>query len=283
MTNSSASPFPPPLACYPGLTTDQLQSINAIENGVFGLQSASSPSQFDTSCFPNRPIYGVLDIFGLRLPFADSPTGVARQAAVLTRDASKRAIISAGQALSTLPATSSTNITATTTDPRRYGTTNNLNHVILEYLMSISDVNLAIAVARFILSKSTSALPPASTSALFSAIPSLPLIEVAVFGDVIPPDISSTASSFSTPNGGLFFGTDASLSLRQWTINAVQQSVVWTDLAVSPDVVRDNSFADNAFNLVWDPAFSSFHSINNAVVTTSNITAAFRTVNKFTP
>ncbi|KAK7694809.1 hypothetical protein QCA50_001997 [Cerrena zonata] len=281
MTNSSSSPFPPPLACYPGLTTTQLQSINTFESTVFGLSTAPSASQFDTSCFPNRPIYGVLDILQLRLPFTDSQTGIARQAAVLSRDASKRAVVYSGQVLSAFPAVNSTNITAVTTDPRRYGTTNNLNHVMLEYLISINDVNIAIALAKFVLSNP--ALPPASNSALFSALSSLPAIEVAVFGDVHPPDVTSAVSSFSTPNGGLFFGTSASLSLRQWTINAARGSVVWTDLAVSPEVVRDNSFDDTVFNSVWDPAFTFFHSTNTAIVNTSVIVSAFNTVQKFTP
>lgn len=281
MTNTSSSPFPPPLACYPGLTTSQLQSINTLESSVFGLSTASPTSQFDTLCFPNRPIYGVLDILRLRLPFMDSQSGTAKQAAVLSRDASTRAVVYSGQVLSTLPLTNSTDITAVTTDPRRFGTLNNLDHVVLEYFRSISDVNIAIALAKFILTNP--ALPPTSTGALFSALSSLPVMEVAVFGDVHPPDITSTTSSFSNPSGGLFFGTSAALSLRQWTINAVQNTLVWTDVAVSSEIVRDNSFVDQTFNSVWDPAFTFFHTTNTAVVNVSTIVSSFVNVNKFAP
>ena len=75
MTNTTTTPFPPPLACYPDLSSSQLTKLNSLETGVFGLPSVSSPSSFDTSCFPDRPVYGVVDLLRLRLPFPDDRQG----------------------------------------------------------------------------------------------------------------------------------------------------------------------------------------------------------------
>lgn len=279
LTNSTSAPFPPPLACYPGLSSTQQQTINTFESNVFGLSSASPASTFDTSCFPNRPIYGVLDIPRLRLPFVDSRTGLAKQAAVLStqaQEAASRAVVYNGEVLSTFIGSSSPpNLTATVQNPRRFGTMNRIDHVILDYLQSIPDVNVAIALVGFILSGSAN--PPTSDSSiLFNALSTLPILEVAVFGTINPSDIVATVSSFSDPKGRLFFGTDQSLALRQWSINAVQGGEVrWAELATSAGIVEDDSFTDSNFNSVWNPAFNFFHIPNNAVVGVSNITTGF--------
>jgi hypothetical protein len=99
---------------------------------------------------------------------------------------------------------------------------------------------------------------------------------------VIPQDVEGIASSFTTPSGGLFFGTDQSLALRDWAMVATHTSVTWTEFVNSPTVVNDNSFTDNAFNEVWNPAYLFFHSNSNVTVTVGNITAGFTAVNKFT-
>ena len=112
---------------------------------------------------------------------------------------------------------------------------------------------------------------------------SLPALELAVFGSVTPPDVSSAYSSFSDPQGNLFFGTTASENVRFWAINAVQQEVVWAELATSAEVVRDGSFSDSGFNAVWNPAFEFFHTVNDQNVSVNNITAAFQTEGKFAP
>ncbi|KAI0080078.1 hypothetical protein K474DRAFT_1590781 [Panus rudis PR-1116 ss-1] len=281
MTNSSTDPFPPPLACYPGLNSTQLQTVSTFESSVFGLSAPNAAQQFDKNCFANHPIYGILNLLQLRLPFTTSRP-VARQAAVLRREAYPRAVIYSGEVLSALPdATTTPNLTSTVTDPRQFGTVNNIHHVLLNYLSSFPDVNLAIALVRTVLNPSV--VPPTSDNALFSALDSIPALEVAVFGNVLPADISGTVSSFATPSGNLFFGTDQSLVLRQWTIDAAQSSIAWAERATSPEVVRDSSFTDDAFNGVWNPAFNFFHTPNNAVVNVGNITASFQAVGKFSP
>lgn len=275
LTNASSTPFPPPLSCYPGLTPAQTQLAQQLETQVFGLPRASPASTFDPSCYPNRPVYGVLDILQLRLPFMDQRTGVAKQAALLTRDASTRAVIYAGELVSAFPGDGTPG--PVSTDPRQYGTLSNLEHVILQYLKSIPDVNLAQEVVEYVLK--TPALPPDSgaQAVLFNSLSLLPIIEVAVFGTVDASDIASTTSSLSDPQNQLFFGTDASAAVRDWSINAVGTGVLWTELATSVNVTVDTSFTNAGFNFVFGNASAFFHHApSNVIVNTGNITSAFQ-------
>ncbi|KAJ3490581.1 hypothetical protein NLI96_g1350 [Meripilus lineatus] len=292
LTNSSTTPFPPPLACYPGLGVTQLQSVNAFETGAFGLSEAQLETKFDTdNCYPNRPIYGVLDLLRLRLPFVDTRTGLAKQAAVLTRKVLPRTVVYSGEVLSALPGNNNpVSVTNSTIDPRQFGTlsasTFNFNHVLLKYLSSM-DVTVAISLVSFILSLQSvpTPVPPVSTTSFFQSIPSLPALEVAVFGTVLPTDVSATYSSFSRPDGTtLFMGTDESVAVRDWSLVAVPSgSVVWAELATSPEVVRDTSFTDVAFNSVFTQTFNFFHFPSGATVNVGNVTGAFHNVQKFSP
>lgn len=259
--------FPPPLACHPGLSSAQLQLLNSLETSVFGLISAPGASTFDTSCFPNRPVYGVLDILQLRLPFNDGRTGVAKQAVVLTRDAYSRAVVYSGEAVSALPGPSSSSLLST--DPREYGTMNTLSHVIFKYLRSL-DVSTASALVDFVLG--SPAVPPEGS--VLSALSSLPTLEVAVFGSITTSDVSSVASALSNATGGLFFGTQDSAIMRNWTLGA-SHPMVWTSNATSPKVVRDRSFDNNLFNNIWENASKFFNEVSQSIVTESNITVAF--------
>lgn len=273
LTNSTSTPFPPPLSCYPGLTSTQTQALQELESTVFGLSPAPSASTFDTSCYPDRPVYGVLDLLALRLPFPDGRNGVAKQAALLTRDASSRAVVYSGEVVSALPGT---NVPGTlSTDPRQYGTMTDLNHVILQYLRSIPDINTAIQVVEYVLQPAV--LPPDNgvLPTLFAALSSLPLIEVAVFGTVDPSDIASTVSSLSDPNNNLFFGTSVSHAVRDWALVATEQGMEWTELATSQKVVQDTSFTNENFNFVLNNATVFFDTNSNEIVGVSNITAAF--------
>lgn len=280
LTNSTSDPFPPPLACYPGLSTDQTDLLNSVETSVFGLGSASSPTTFDSSCYSNRPIYGVLDILQLRLPFPDSTSNVSRQAAVLHGDVSPRAVVYSDGLLSALPDGEVTTPSSSSLDPREFGTINHLNHVLLDFFTSIPDISIARALATWVLQDSPT--PPSSDTKLGQGLDSIPVLEVAVFGSVVPSDISYVASSLATPSGDLFFGTDASLALRDWAIVGTGTSVAWTDSALASEIVDDNTFSNDNFNAVWTPAFTFFHTTNDAVVDVSNITRSFTQENLFT-
>jgi hypothetical protein len=278
LTNSSSAPFPPPLSCYPSLPTSQFALITDLETSVFGLTPPTAQTNFTNSCFADRPIYGVLDILHLRLPFPDSQTGTAKQAAILSRDVTPRAVIYNGEVLSSLPNSNVSSIP--TTDPRRFGTLNHINHVLLHFFEAIPDVNVAIQFVQYVLSSAVT--PPSSDTLLGQSLDVIPTLEVAIFGSVTPPDLEGVVSSFSTPSGALFFGSDDSLAVRDWAIVGAQKSVTWTVSANSSEIVNDDSFTDDSFNAVWNPAFLYFHSSTNATVNVGNITAAFSSVNKFT-
>ncbi len=276
LTNSSTAPFPPPLACYPGLTQSQFQLISNFETSVFGLSPLTAQTNFNDSCFPNRPVYGVLDILHLRLPFQYLQSS-AQQAAILSRDASPRVVVYKGEVLSGL--TNSNTSTIPTTDPRQFGTLNHMNHVLLDFFEAIPDIDVATQFVEYVLSSPVT--PPSNYTLLGQSLDTIPTLEVAIFGSVTPPDVVGVASSFTTPSGNLFFGTTQSLAVRDWAIVATRSSVTWTEFANSPEVVDDNSFTDNAFNAVWNPAYLFFHSSSDATVGVKNITSGFAAVNKF--
>jgi len=280
LTTSKSAPFPPPLACYPGLNSTQIQQVNTMETLVFGLPPVSAATQFNTSCFADRPIYGVLDVLQLRLPFIDSWTGVAKQAAVLTADVRPRVVVYSGEVLSALP--NAPNATTMQTNPLQYGTLGDFNHVILNYISSIPDVNVATALVKFVLS--SPAVPPTNTSTLFQSLASIPVLEVGILGTISPSDISSSVSSFTTPSGNLFFGSDQATLFRNWTITGTGTSVAWTEFASSPEVVRDSSYDSSVFNQVWNAVSTYLHTSNPGVtVGVSNITQSFEQTGSFSP
>lgn len=277
LTNSSTAAFPPPLACYPGLSQSQFQLITNFETSVFGLSPPTVQNNLNVSCFPNRPVYGVLDVLRLRLPFPDSGTRV-NQAAILSRDASPRVVVYNGEVLSGL--TNSKTSSTSTTDPRQFGTLHHMSHVLLNFFKAIPDIDVATQLVGYVLSSPVT--PPSNDTLLGQSLNTIPTLEVAVFGSVTPPDVTGVVSSFSTPSGDLFFGTNQSLAVRDWAIVAAQTSVTWTEFASSPKVVDDGSFTDSAFNAVWNPAYLYFHSSSNVSVSVDNITTGFTAVNKFT-
>ncbi|PPQ85886.1 hypothetical protein CVT25_015828 [Psilocybe cyanescens] len=282
-TSSPSSPFPPPLSCFPGLSSTALQQINSIETNVFGLQAATSTSQFNPACYPDRPIYGVLDVLRLRLPFLDTRTGVVREAAVLTRDATPRVIVYKGELLSTLlTGTSATApFTPAQLDPRQYGTMSLADHVILQYLSSITDITVANALVKFVLDTATKApTPPDISSSLYQSLQSIPALEVAIFGEVPPSDLTSTVAAFTNPSGSLFFGSDDGSALRNWTINTVGGSIVWTQNATSPLIVRDKSLSDTTITQTWNAiSLAITHNIPN--IGLANITTTFTNTQDF--
>jgi hypothetical protein len=277
LTNSSTAPFPPPLSCYPGLTQSQSQLITTLETSVFGLSPPTTQANFNDSCFADRPIYGVLNILHLRLPFRDSQTG-PKQAVILSRAASSRVVVYNGEVLSGLPTSDTSSIP--TTNPLQFGTLDNINHVLLNFFEAIPDINVATQLVDYVLSYPV--IPPLNNTLLGQSLNTIPTLEVAVFGSVTPPDVMGVVSSFTTLSGSLFFGTDQSLAVRDWAMVAAQKGVTWTEFANSPTIVDDDSLTDSAFDEVWSPAYLYFHSASNAIVTVGNITAGFAAINKFT-
>ena len=256
MANSTSTQFPPPISCYPGLNSSQIDRINALETTVFGLAPASSTSSFSASCFPDRPKYGVVDLLQARLPFPDGRKGVGLQGSALTNDAKIRTIIYSGEILSALPGASTLPpILSNSTDPREFGNFQFLNHVLLNYLSTISNSNLTLAMdlVNFVLS-SNSTTSIASDSTLASSFSSLPVLEFAVFGEITPQDIDFSVSSFSTSDGSLFFGSSAAETFREWALVDSDELIEWTESAVSPQVVSEGATVNANFEAVWKPA-----------------------------
>ncbi|THV04843.1 hypothetical protein K435DRAFT_961576 [Dendrothele bispora CBS 962.96] len=281
MTNSSTNPFPPPLSCYPDLNSTLTSAIDSVEQSVYGLSAVQTTSKFDASCYPDRPIYGVLDVLRLQLPFVDTSSNtLPKQAAVLDRDANPRAILRNGKLLSALPDSfDSSVITSSSLNPRSYGTMSSLNHVLLAYLSSISNVNVTVAqeLVAFLLSSNTQ--PPSNDSTLGQSLSSIPSLEVAVFGSVLPADIDHTVSSFSTSNGSLFFGSVEGEAFREWTISGTGSRVNWAENALSTSVAQDSSLSDDTFNNIWNNASVAIqHDLTTVGV--SNITTALRVSGK---
>ena len=280
------SSFPPPLACSPMIDATRLKNINAIEQGAFGLSAiASVPATFDSSCFTNRPVYGVLDLLRLRTPFVDGRAQVAKQAVVLNPDASLRLVVRAGEALVGYPSPATpVNYAPSALDPKSYGTIDNLNHVLLNYLRMMP-VDEASKLASYIASSTN--IPPSadffnstttdtakaisttnSTTAFTFA--DVPVLEVALFGTLGSDDVASTVSSLSTPSGSLFFGSDNGDIFRQWAVQSSVEdnSVTWADSAFAPRVYKESKSADNTFFAVWQGA-STLISNAQAVGTTT--------------
>ncbi|KAG7099311.1 hypothetical protein E1B28_001169 [Marasmius oreades] len=282
MRNDSNSPFPPPLGCYSGLNQSVIDRINKVEQGVFGLSAVSPASSFDISCFPGRPIYGVLDVLRLRLPFIDSHAGTGKQAVVLRQDVYPRAILHTGELLSALgPFSETLEATPFIANPRDHGTVNNVNHVILNFLLSISDVNLAMSLIQFILlARGT---PPPDNGFIAKSLSSIPSIEVAIFGSVSGADVTSAVSSFSTPSGSMFFGSSAAQAMRQWSIDGLSGAgVSWTENATSQEIARDNKLDDSIWNDVWRAASTALER-DAPNVGIKNVTDSLRNNGKFSP
>jgi hypothetical protein len=249
-SNSSTSSFPPPLSCYPRLSSRQLDQINSFETSIFQLPSAASASNFTEECFSDRPVYGVLDIFRLRLPFLDGER--PRQAAVLRPDAVPRAAVYIGDLLGTsLAGANSTRSPNTPQDTRRVGTLSFSDHVLLQYFTSIP-VEIAVEAVKFVLASGDHiAVPPDPSSPLFNSLSSVPPLEVAIFGNILSADIAGTVSSLTTSSQALFFGAPEGQRFRSWAIES-RSGVTWAQNATSPLIVKDTNFDDQTLNDAWD-------------------------------
>ncbi|KAG9011676.1 hypothetical protein FRB93_002737 [Tulasnella sp. JGI-2019a] len=258
--------FPPPLACNPMINSQQLKALNSVEQAVFGLPAVPSvPSTFNTSCFGMRPVYGVLDLLGLRLPFNSDESGMPLQAAVLTSAAASRALVRSGSALSTYPSGPGADVPLTALLPANYGTMLHLNHVALDYLQSLS-LDQAKLVASLVSGTSSVALNS-------TTLGSIPILEVAFFGSVGPTGIDHSVSSFSSPSGSLFFGSASGNVFRQWAANTAEtatEAVIWAESAVALQVVKETAANDTTFEGVWNGASTIITNANTLGTTTGS-------------
>jgi len=275
MSSSNTTSFPPPVACYPDLSGVNRVDIDTVETTAFGLPSSSpvTSSNFVVGCFASRPTYGILNVLNLHLPFADGRQGLTIQASQLTTSAGPRAILKAGEQLVGLTRASAPSarpsafIPASSADPRQYGTLLHLNHVALAYLQSFPTAALAATAAQFIVLNSRS--PPNNDSTLFldtNSLLDIPIIEVVVFGQLLPVDIDASYSSFSGPEGQLFFGTQRGDVFRKWALHDSNDTVLWSTGATARTVVPEAKEPYSAFEAVWQAALGGNLTTPDSVV-----------------
>lgn len=248
--------FPPPQGCNPMMSDAQIKAVNSIEQTAFGLSAISpNPTSFDINCFDNRPVYGVLDVTRLRLPFLDDKKNAPLQAAVLGGDAGSRVLVRSGLALSGYPSLPAADVPKDALVPSNYGTMQHMSHVILQYLKVLPVVQAA-ALATFILSAGTA--PP--TKSLFGTtnssitLQSIPVVEVALFGGLGPDDVDHSVSSMASTSGGLFYGSSTGGVFRSWARNVAQsttEAIVWSDSAIASKAAVEAPRNDTTFDQIW--------------------------------
>ena len=275
MSSSNTTSFPPPAACYPGLSEANKADVDTVETTAFGLHSSGSvtSTNFDVGCFASRPTYGILNVLNLRIPFVDGRQGLTIQASQLTTAASTRAVLKAGEQLVGLARASApsarpnTPISASNADPRQYGTLLHLNHVALAYLQTFPNTTLAATAARFIMS--TARLPPTNDSSLFldtNSLLNIPIIEVSMFGQLLPADMDSFYSDFAGPLGELFFGTQRGDVFRNWALRESNDTLLWSTGAIARTVIREVKKPYTAFENVWRATLEGNHTTLGSVV-----------------
>ena len=265
----------------PNLNAALRDQLSSVETSVYGLQPLPAQSRVDPSCFPSRPVYGVLNILRLRAPYVDA--NLAGQSAILKREALPRVAIYNGNAF-TGGYNGSIPISPALLDPRQYGTLAFSDHIILQYLSSM-DVRIASAVVKFVLNSVTkAAIPPDLASLVYQSLDKIPAFEVAVFGSITPADVESTTSTFMTPRGSFFFGSTEGAAFRNWAIATVAGPIVWAQNATSPLVVRDTTLDSTS------TISRTFTSIADAIAGNTarrlgltNITTAFTNTKDFSP
>ncbi|GAA5864508.1 hypothetical protein JCM1840_000524 [Sporobolomyces johnsonii] len=266
-TNQSS--FPPAIGCLPNLSDDDVQRVNDVEANVFGLADVTSSQALNGTCL-DRPLYGLLNLLSLRLPFSssDSRSSLPQQALVISTEDSSRVSVHAGELLAAGAIASATTSPTAPATLERFGLLSNLDHVLLDYLTLLDTATAQLLIA-YVLSSPSG--PPAATSALSQAtnsLASLPMLEVQLWGGLRYSEISLVRSGLSSSDGSaLFFGSDDGDSFRTWAIsgtttttttssgNAGVGEIEWTLDAQEAEVAPDTSVAGStAFQKVWASA-----------------------------
>ena len=266
MSLSTTTSFPPPAACYPGLSGVNRADIDTVETTAFGLPSSTptTSARFDVGCFTSRPTYGILNVLNLRLPFVEKRQGLNIQASQLTTAVGPRVVLKAGEQLVGLARASASSarpnspISVSNADPRQYGTLQHLNHVALAFLQSFPSTRLAADAAQFIMSSSQ--LPPENNSSLFldtNSLFNIPLIEVSVFGQLLPTDMDLWDSHLAGPQGELFFGTQRGDVFRNWALRGSDDTILWSTGPLARTVVREVLERSSTFEDVWQATLNA--------------------------
>ncbi|GAA5911425.1 hypothetical protein JCM6882_004999 [Rhodosporidiobolus microsporus] len=254
--------FPPAVGCVGGVSSEVVERVNEVEQGAFGLAAVQAGQTGNATCV-NRPLYGLLNLLNLRLPFpsSDSRTSLPQQSLVLSSSSSitSRISLHAGELLSAgaSSAAPSSSLTAPTSI-ERFGLLSAMDHVLLDYLLLFPSVSTAKLFVSYVLSSSST--PPASSDELFTAsnsLASIPQLEVQIWGGVQKADISFARSGLSSSaSSSLFFGSPAGSSFRSYALSSspTLARIEWAPSAESVQVANDTSVGGgggSAFETVW--------------------------------
>lgn len=188
--------------------------------------------------------------------------------------------------------------------PDAFGYLNHLDSLLFTFMQSLPNDGFLKDLINYVLASSSSAIngqtdlrssqksgiasslpPPNSTSypALFASLPSLPLIEVELWGGLPPSAIDHIVSSFTGPssssslsptspsssdngNATMIFGQATGDALRSWVHTTLastaaaaggqQKSIRWALNATSPDYALDDG-QSSTFQAIWDSSRSA--------------------------
>ncbi|GAA6007514.1 hypothetical protein JCM10207_006371 [Rhodosporidiobolus poonsookiae] len=260
-----------PLGCQ-GLSGEVKERVEKVEVGAFGLSAVQSTA--NSSC-TTRPIYGVVNLLNLRLPFPSSDTrsSLPQQALVLSASdtaVASRLTVHAGELLAAGAPAAAPSSPSAEANIELFGlldpsASSAMDHVLLSYLSLFPSVSSAQALVSYVLSTPTS--PPNSTSSAALAavdLSALPVLETQLWGGLSYSSISRVRSGLTGPPPGetLFFGSSAGDAMRSWALSAPSEgeavgAIDWAETAESQGVVSDTSVGGNeAFEEVWSAAAS---------------------------
>ncbi|GAA6035803.1 hypothetical protein JCM8097_005714 [Rhodosporidiobolus ruineniae] len=277
VATGNGSSFPPAVGCWPGLASAVVDKVNGVEESAFGLESVASGQAGNVTC-TNRPIYGILNLLHLRLPFpsSDSRSSLPQQSLVLrspstSSSLSSRLTLHAGELLSAGALVSSyPSSPSAATSIEHFGLLSSavsaIDHILLDYL-SLLSISIAQALVAYVLSGSSAPPSAASTDAAGKALwaaseqlAGLPVMEVQLWGGLAASEIDfarsglsyppSSSSSSSAPST-LFFGSTPGGSFRTWASSAGLSRVEWALSAEEVEVATDDAGSEVAFDKVW--------------------------------
>ncbi|GAA5914623.1 hypothetical protein JCM8208_002094 [Rhodotorula glutinis] len=271
---AGAGSFPPAIGCWSGLSESVVERVNAVEVDVFGLSAVSGSQSLDS----DRPLYGVLNLLHLRLPFpsSDKRSSLPQQSLVLKSGAvADRLTVHAGELLVAGPLAAAPTSPSLPATPERFGLLSRLDHVLLDFLLALH-VATANDLVDYVVSSPSSPPSPSTHPSLLDN--SLPLLEIQLWGGLQYADIdfsrsslAASSSSSSSSSTGLFFGSGAGDTWRSWALSNTQHAslsrVEWVDAAESEEVVVDQGRGGSAFEGVWAQAASGSLKTSTAVWT----------------
>lgn len=284
--------FPMPSSCMPGLQGQNLDSLNAVESTIFGLEEAITLNSIRMDCL-NRPLYGFLNVFNLRTAFLQPErpgqavviaSQVSRQDLDLllyvgpaltthVQSGKSRVTVTAGSLLTPLVYGGSVNTSRTTS--ASFGSLNQMQNVLFDWLSGLPDESVLKALIDYILSGSRA--PPDPDSELYTRsnfLQAIPDIEAQLWGGMLFSDIDYVVSNVALPSGNSLFGTSLGSDFRKWAHrDGANKPIRWTSGAATSQYALDTG-GDAAFQTVWDASGSSsasdvFNRLSGAKLLTS--------------